>query len=333
LLTALHAKGLKEQNLVCDVFQAENRGWVKRKARGLRRDLAQGDAWWNSIESQGIAQGVYQKLAVRLVARYGSRHQADSKAFEHSEVLAPLHIEAEAERLLGRLMIFSWVVFVAPVIVSMMIFIVPTFQQMFQEFGMELPPVMRSVIAVTDNAADFGWASLLVLVPVVWMLLLGVGCLLWIFPQLLQLPILRWLSRDYYRNVGFVALAHAAEQEPNLIQACQVAGKLVSVEEMSAQYARAADLLASGMQAREAFLQAKLLSRSEFTAFGLGFDQSDPAWSLQQLASWKTARMLNRYSMLVQIGVVVLTLGMAVVVGGLAVGVFQVLSTMIKTLA
>ena len=87
------------------------------------------------------------------------------------------------------------------------------------------------------------------------------------------------------------------------------------------------------MQPREAFLQAKLLSRSELAAFGIGFDHRDPVWSLQQLASWKTARMLNRYSMLVQMGIVVLTFGIAVVVGCMAVGVFQVLSTLISSLA
>ena len=71
----------------------------------------------------------------------------------------------------------------------------------------------------------------MVLVPLAWLLLIGVACLLWIFPHLMQLPLLHWSSRDYYRNVGFVALAHAAEQEPNLIEACQVTGKLVSVQE------------------------------------------------------------------------------------------------------
>lgn len=334
LYTALGTVEPADQAAVAEFFRRENRGWVRRKATRLGRSLATGLSWWLALETLGIAKGVYERLAVRLQQQYGPQATKELQVGFHrmrsQEMLAPLQIEAEAERLLGRLLIFSWVVFLVPLVSMMMMFILPTFKEMFEEFGLELPPVMLAVIAVADGvggwgAVVFGLLSLLILLTA------GLGLLLWIFPQWMQLPGLRWLGRDYYRNVGYAAFARSLEQHPDLIQACVATENLVCIANVSQNYAHAAQLLRGGMSPSDAFVGARILSRRETQQLGL--DDRDPSWGLQQMANWKATRMLARYSAVVQSLVVGLTLLLALIVGAVAVGFIQSLSTMIWSLS
>jgi type II secretory pathway component PulF len=149
----------------------------------------------------------------------------------------------------------------------------------------------------------------------------------------LRRPPLRWLCNEYYRTAGTTALAHAIAHEPNLISACQATSRLVELEFIARPYHYASQLLEAGQPPHEAFYRAGLLSRQEFRELGLDFDDSNPSWSLRCLAQWKVERMLRRYSMLIQCLLVFVTLILAAIVGGLAVGMFQTLTTMIESLS
>ncbi len=332
LLSALHAETEPKQLSLTETFWIENRGWLRRTAASLRRDNSAGKSWWRALEERRIAKGVYERLAVRLIALYGPSTKQKSHKQAAGELLTPLQVEAEVERMLGRLFIFSWTVFVFPLITMIIVFIVPTFKEMFEEFGLKLPPMMLAVIAVADVVSKFGLFFALVLVPwgiaIVFLMLL-----LWFFPQVLQRYPFRWLCNDYFRTAGFSALSYAIANESNLTLACQATGRLLAVEDLGRQYQVAASLLEEGMLPQQALLQAGLLERRERDAFQIGFDHRDPSWCLQQLAGWKMSRMFARYSVLIQCAIVIITLLLAVVIGSVAVGVIQVLSTMINSLA
>ncbi|MCA9131617.1 MAG: type II secretion system F family protein [Planctomycetales bacterium] len=335
LYTALGVKEPSNQAWLADSFYRENRGWVRSRAAALGRELARGQSWWTALERQGIAQGLYDKLAVRLTARYGEPQAVQPEAIGDAEVLAPLQIEAEAERLLGRLFFFSWALLLFPILGVFLAVVVPTLDQLSRESGLQLPPLLRASLAVRDSATTFGWSNnLLSLITLLLITLgilaaIGLGLALWLYPRLLQRRPLRWLCRDYYRNLGFTALARALEHEPDLLRACQATAELVPLPHLSVRYTAAAQRLSQGATPREALRKSGLLSRREFQVMALGFDNSNPAWSLKQLGTWKTARMLSRYSLLVQLAVVVLTLLLGAIVGGLAIGTVQTLCNLI----
>jgi type II secretory pathway component PulF len=98
-------------------------------------------------------------------------------------------------------------------------------------------------------------------------------------------------------------------------------------------YQAAAILMEQGASPATAFQESQLLSKRELKAFGVSLASGDPAWGLRELASWKTERMLNRYSVIVQILVVLITLLMAVIVGLVAVGIMGALATLIDSLS
>lgn len=332
LLTALQADDEAKQFSVCDSFWFENRGWLRRVSKVLRRDLGQGKSWWQALEERGAARGVYERLAVRLAAAYGQptpKTAALVSRHGSGELLKPLEIEAEVERLLGRLSIFAWVVVFLPLAVLAANIIFPSFQSLFFSFGRPLPSLVSTIIEVSYSAANFGWGAVLYVLPLGLLAIILLAAIVWFFPQLLATWPLRWLCRDYHRTAGLTAFAYALEHEPDLLSACQATSRLIALPHESTTYALAAHYLRAGQTPRDAFLHAHLINRREFQALGSGFDQRDPRWSLQQLANWKMQRMLRRYWIFVQWVAVAITLILAAIVGTLAVAMFQMLAEII----
>lgn len=332
LLTALHAQTSPRQLSLTESFWTENSGWLRRKAAALRRDYSAGTSWWKSLEQRGIAKGVYESLAVRLIAIYGPANQAKSCKQAAGELLTPLQIEAEIERLLGRLSIFSWMVLGFPLVSMIVVFIFPVLKEILEDSAVELPPALlaadAAVTVVSDHLALIGK----VLVPLA-ITFVPLAIWIWFTPAILQLYPFRWLCNDYFRTAGFSALSNAIEHENSLPLACGATASLLVVEDLSRQYRAAARMMEEGVKPQQALLQAGLLSRREMQAFQSGLSEQDPSWCLQQLASWRMQRMLARYSIWIQCAIVIVTLLVAIVVGFMAVGVLQVLSSMITSLA
>ncbi|MCC7337983.1 MAG: hypothetical protein IT422_23075 [Pirellulaceae bacterium] len=348
LLTALQALDASQQMTVSESFWSENRGWIRRTAGGLRSDLLLGNSWHQSLEKRKVARGVYEKLALRLAATYGPQNQATDAASPTNDVQAskpasdslpnldmrtPFMVEAEAERLMGRLLLFVWVFIGMAPLVVVLAFVLPTIFKMLEEFGQPIPAAMQLLGSIPAGSSISLWGWLAVATLIVFALFLLGACVLWLFPQWLQRFPLRWLCGDYYKNVGFLALAHAVEREPDLIAACRATTRLVPLKSVAHRYELAAHGLAAGRRPHEAFRNAGLLDRREAETCQLGLDGREPAWCLQQLANWKLQRMLRRYSLLVQLLVVLFTLLLACVVGLVAVGLFQTLAQMVWALS
>lgn len=246
---------------------------------------------------------------------------------------AALDVETESERLLGRLLLFAWAIVGIPIAIMFIVAILPTTNYVLLELDQPQPPALQllELLLARVTTMNWGWQlavfSVGILLPV-----LGIA-LLWIFPQWLQRFPLRWLCGDYYRNAGYMALAHALDHEADLVGACQATARLVPLKSVAQPYELAAHGLAAGRKPHEAFRNAGLLSRRESDTCQLALDGLEPALCLQQLASWKLERMLRRYSLMVQLLVVLFTLLLACLVGLLAMALFQTLAAMVLTLS
>ena len=327
LLTLLNTRNHAQRQAVAEAFSEHNAGYVRRRARALCRDFSHGTDWARSLERCGIAKSAYERLGLRWQARYGESND-HGVAADWNEY-SPLVVEQEVERTLGRLTIVSGIVVLIPLIALFMIFVVPTFKNMFDEFNMTLPASMRLVIAVSNDFRGWGWSSLFTLLPVAVMVLLGLGVTLWIFPPISRLPVIRWFFQDYYRQLGFAALARVCALERDLARACDATAELVPISFVAQQYRIAGDKMRGGQSPNDAFLTAGVLSRREVAGLGWGLNSHHPGWGLQQLASWKAERMLNRYSAIVQFLIVLVTLCMGLVVGAIAIGVLQSLALIV----
>ncbi|MEO8268850.1 MAG: hypothetical protein ABI557_03960 [Aureliella sp.] len=348
LLTAMQAHDASQQMTVSESFWSENDGWLRRAAAGLRSDLVAGDSWHQSLETRKVALGIYEKLSLRLVAAYGPQTLAadapnPSSAAQLSkqanlsrqdlDMRTPFMVEAEIERLMGRMLLFVWVFLGMLPLAITLVFVLPTIFRMLEEFGQTAPPALQILGSVPASASVSTWVWLFAAMLIGFALFLLATLALWVFPQGLQLYPLRWLCGDYYQNAGFLALAHAIEHEPDLIAACRATSRLLPVKSVAHLYELAAHGLSAGYRPHEAFRNAGLLDRREAETCQLGLDGRKPGWCLQQLASWKIQRMLRRYSLLVQLLLVVFTLLLACVVGLVAVGLFQTLTDMVLSLS
>ncbi|MEM7473628.1 MAG: hypothetical protein AAF483_01410 [Planctomycetota bacterium] len=335
LLSAMQAENLQQQQSLLQYIRAESFLWLKWKASSLASDLAIGRQWPVALEVRSVATGVYEKLALRLRCFYGD---SDQDQLEASQAISPLQIEAEAERLIGRLMLLVWTATLLPVIIFYIVnYVIPTFKEMFEEFGLDLPDTMLTTISFSDMAAYSGLGFLMLLVPP---LLLGIAffaLLIWICPFLLQTPVFRWICPEYFNNLGFAALSRVVEEERDLGKAFEVSANVIPVSFVANRYRAVALHLRQGEELESAVAKAGIIKSSELALFRETAEtadlRQDPIWCLRQLASWRVERMLTRYGILVQVAVVVLVTLMAIIAGMFAIGVMSSLSIMIQSLA
>lgn len=335
LMTALQARSLSERQTVAGHFCDENTGIVKRKASRWRRQLALGTDWASGLETSGIAKSVYEKVSVRLQSRYGEfdRSAQNSMARDESLMLTPLRIAEEVERLFGRLAFFSWSIAIFPVLSLIFTFVVPTLKAMFEEFGLELPYVMSMTIRLVDSFVLFGGPILLLFPPLLILVFLFTALLIKIVPSVTFRAPICWFFRTYYETLGLVVLARVAEREEHWQAACGATAEIVPVPFVAARYERAAELLDQGAADADAFVRSGILTIPQAELFQTGLNTNEPIWGLRQLAAAAVQRMLRRYSMAAQIIMVAFTLVVAIPVAAIAIGMIEVLTKLILSLA
>ncbi|MFK7738211.1 MAG: hypothetical protein AB8B50_19440 [Pirellulaceae bacterium] len=341
---------LQQQQRFMGYLVEENDGWLRRKAGRIQRDLAIGKDWISALETRGIAVGIFERIHLRLFGMYGTSAQATRGDAPNSGTrvsVSPLQIEAEAERMFGRLMMFAWGILVFPIVALVMTFIVPTFKVMFEEFGLSLPKVTQWMIAVADFSANPLVNLLLIGIPALLTACVMIGILAWIFPTVLRLRMFRWLSGDYLKTAGFYTLSKVLSRESEMVTAFQRTAEVLPLPSLSDGYRRAAVGIESGQSVSNALRSSGLLDQRELAVFDKSQEiagpedatvdsmslAQEPVWGLQQYSVYRIERMLNRYSKLVQFAVFALTIFFGVVVAVVAVGLIGALVTMISSLA
>jgi type II secretory pathway component PulF len=276
------------------------------------------------MEKSGVANSFAERFFCRLLSRYGSRADHSTLA-----VLQPLRIQAEVERLIGRLLPLTWMGLGVFVIQAFLLFFAPTFLKMFEEFGMRTP---SSMVRVTALYRDFSFGSIQYVVY--WAFALMFLALLttitcWVFPKLSQFPPMRWLVAPYFRSLGLVALAVSSRQEREFASACRVACDLLPVPFMAEKLEDVAELTDNGYRPEAALLAVGLLGKRESEVVSGSLPIGSLAWALEQLATTATERMLRRYSLAVQLVLVSAVLIAAYFFGLMAVAVIESLADLI----
>ena len=125
----------------------------------------------------------------------------------------------------------------------------------------------------------------------------------------------------------------ALEHERGLTEACLKTSELTPVKDVAMRFESVAAQLDGGAPVRNAFVHSRLISPRESDALGATIDNGDPLWGLREIIAAKTVRMLSRYSVLMQILVVVLTIALGAIVALVAMGLIEALAEMILQLS
>jgi hypothetical protein len=322
-MTVLGCRDLPQIQRAVVYASEEHSGGLGRRLKGMSKLLLNNVPWSRALERSGFCRGSYERLAARLAERFGgSLSDGDGEGVD-----GRLRIENDLERMLSRLSLLAWVSLFAPVFAFYKYRVIPIMVRMLEEFELPIP----SAMVILQGDFYLGWISGAVVTLVMLAILLA--ALVWFFPRLTLLWPLRWLSRTYYRCLGFVAFSRVSEHVPNLIAACHETAALVPAGHIASQFRGAAMRLERGESPVMALAGAGLVQRERLGDFESILSTSGLSWATQQLANSEVERMLNRYSLLIQFLLVVFTLVFAALVGLVAVAMFQVLSGMVESLA
>lgn len=320
-MTILGCRDLPQIHRAAAFFAEEHGGFLGRRLRKFQYQLGNGIPWSRALEIAGFSKGSYERLATRLAARFGP------SANTSRDLNAPIRIEIEMERLLSRLSLLVWILFFGPIFALYQMVVVPTLLRMMQEFESEVP----SALVAMSSFESFGWLfGFLAFFAIVFF---GFALLLWMFPWLTSKMPFRLFCGAYYRCLGFVALSRVSEHTADLTDACRQTAEIVPLRHIAVQFRTAVACLERGQSPADSFSTARLVRGSRLGDFSSILDTTGVAWATSQLATVEVERMLYRYSLVIQFLVVTFTLIFAVLVGLIAVGMLQALSSMILSLA
>jgi len=210
------------------------------------------------------------------------------------------------------------------------IFLLPKFQKIFVDFGMELPPTTRSLFAFTDVLAKQAWFFVLLVPGLIGLaaVLLTSATACWFFPGIGS------LYRGYIRGRVLGALGvllDAGRPAPAALALLADTGAFSGAVERRIDQSRVA--VEEGMPLPEALRNSGLISRSMGPLLRAALRAQNLSWALAELsdaALKRTIRLMRRISQ-VMFPVTVVAIGL--LVGFVVVAMFMPLIAVIGQLA
>jgi type IV pilus assembly protein PilC len=120
--------------------------WTKEAFRGIARQLEQGSSWQQAIKGAGLFLPRFLKGVFAIAERSGSIEQVIV------EYLAGARRTRRARRRVLGAFFYPGFLMIAAASLAVFIFlyVIPPFRTIFNDFGVELPRLTKSVIAISD---------------------------------------------------------------------------------------------------------------------------------------------------------------------------------------
>lgn len=308
----------KRLHAVTHYLELEGRGYWRTIGLRLRRELELTGDWAMALRSSQILRDPRSLLAMEIATRYGSRElirEQLSVYHAHRVLLA---------RLRGRLFAsLTSLLFVGLASLLFRFFILSTLWKLNAEMQNDISLYLDRWRELTEN---YGVDILITLVA--WGSLGMILMLSW-FPILTRFGPLEWPFHKYYRALSLRGLAEIVAVEPSLSKACHVAAYATSVPVWSRRLRRAAQRIDQGESVSSALRRSWLIGRREANTLTLATTPDAMAWSLREISTTATERSLAWASVWVQLLVVGMVLANACYVCLLAMGVIDILASLI----
>lgn len=228
----------------------------------------------------------------------------------------------------GQEMIRSCVgVFFAMLVLTfLMRFVLPTFEKMFDEFGLTLPSLMVSLLALAT------YVPLMVLVVLLaFLLYLALSFTEIVRSVFYRTSPLTWTRQWIPANVRWLSLLSIASQTRlSLEQAVATLAEMPSAGRLKPKLQKAASRIAGGEEPFAVLRSERLLSASESSALALASPGSARVWLLRWFAvrRWRRSRFWTPF--IARAISVVTTLFLSVIVAWTALGVMMALFELIS---
>lgn len=210
--------------------------------------------------------------------------------------------------------------------------LIPTYQQIFDDFGLELTPITSMVVNFTES--HFGVVSVVILVIMcVCLALLSipvafyyVGWLKW------EPPVFRRLTARYHGAVVLRGLAAAVERNESLPDAVTHIAVAYPVGHVQQKVARAADSIAAGSEWVEALRKEQLIEHSSAAVLRSAERVGNLPWALREMSGNLLRNLSYRASAIMQVVTIAILLLISVPIGFFAVALFAPIPKLILAL-
>ncbi len=326
LLALAHRERLDARPLVSNLA-SEFRGATRRRLGRLSRQLATGVPLVDALEQTPDALRDEDVLSLRFASGSGTLSQTYAELIERAQsrsVDAAIHVRQALQYGIVLAVVFSLLIAI------LMTFIAPTFKQMFEGFGLNLPRAFQALLRTTDWIASR-------LPRLMLFGLLAFGFIWFVRPMK---HVRRWFELRPLRASAQLQRAHLLRM---LAQANEVGRPLPSSLSTLARYhfsrnTRVKLLVArneieQGADAWETLAASHLINSHEARSLSGASSPLLTTWIMRRLAQQKEEVVHDRRTVLAILVHPAVVLFFGVIVAWVAVAFFSILVSMISSLA
>jgi type II secretory pathway component PulF len=309
-------------------YADETMGDTGVRALALAEAVERGEPLAQAVRTARLRMGTAMKLAVRLGERLGMLGPA-----MRQQLGASHQIDAALRDAIGRFFYLVGVAFIlSGILTFMMLKIVPVFQRMFVEFGLELPSVTNLVINLS-NWYEFGWVLFLPLWTILLPMFVSIGLLYYVGWLPRNLPLWWLLFRRYDGALVMRGLALAIRRNCPLPEALRLVADCYPLSIVAGCLRRAAERVEAGQNWCDSLLRTGLIGRADAAVLAAAERAGNLDWALEEMADSALRRQTYWIQALVQILFPPLVVALGSFVGLFAIGMFLPLVSLIEGLA
>lgn len=295
-------------------------GIVGRAFRRLSSDLAHGAPWQQALYQNRQA---LPREAPAFAAMAGDAHPADATDLDESHDAAYWEVKHQILQRIGYLLVVG--MWMTAVVTFVMIRIVPSYQEIFEDFELELPETSTNFIAMA-NAIESPPGLILVLIILLLALASGLAAFCYLCDWPVLAPILDRVTFSRHRAMvmRLLATALAAGKPVNeaLAQLASGWGAYPSGV-VRRRLAGAREGVEAGRPWPDALVKNYLITAGDASVLRTAQDVGNAPWALRMLAARRLRLMAFRWSagqhivytaLILLLGLFVLWFGIAMIV-------------------
>lgn len=253
--------------------------------------------------------------AIRRVARFDSQ------------------VDAAIRSIFESVTYLWWTVCVLIGLLTFLMFkIVPVFEKMYEEFGLELPMATRTLIGLTELLVTRWW-PLAVLGQFALFGIVTIGSLFYINALPRGWPVIHRFFLPSDRTLVLRCLALAVEQRWPLHRTIAMLARLFPSKPMRRRLALATSAVNNGEPWRDALRAVGLLTRGDHELMGVAERVGNLEWALDEAADGTIRRLVYRLRLVANIVLPCAIVILGLLVGFVCVALFSPLVAMIQGLA
>jgi general secretion pathway protein F len=308
-------------------FADETLGDTGVRSLALAEAIERGEPLSLATRQARLRMGTATKLAVRLGERLGSLGPAMRQQLDDSQ-----QVDIALRTAIGRFIhLWALIVVMTGVTSFVMLKIVPVYQKMFEEFGVQLPAMTRALINVSNWFVKIGWlltAPLSLLAPI-----LIIGAVLYYvgwFPR--NLPLVWWLFRRYDGALVMRGLALTIQRGLPLPAGLRLIADNYPLSIIGQRVRSVAHDAEQGMPWSPSLRRTDLISSADAAVLAAAERVGNLPWALEEMADSAIRRQAYRVQAAVHVLYPLLLLALGFVVFFIVAGLFVPIVALIQGL-